>query len=298
MGDRVLVATTDPITFTTELIGWYAVQVNANDIACMGARPRWFLATVLLPEGAEPGLAKSIFSQILETCTALDVSLIGGHTEVTHKLQRPLVVGFMLGETSRERLVRTSDARPGDAIVLTKAIAIEGTAILSTMAVSHLRPKISKSILKKAERFLFEPGISVVAEALAAQDLADIHAMHDPTEGGLATGLQEIAESAQVGLEVDWEAIPFLQECKDICSQLELNPLGLLASGALIMTLPKNQANSLVEGLSLRNIQAHVIGKVLAQEKGVMLRTAGKVEPLPQFPRDELARYLEQLDQA
>lgn len=183
MGDRVLVAKTDPITFTSELIGWYAVQVNANDIACMGARPRWFLATVLLPEGAEPCLAKSIFSQILETCTALDVSLIGGHTEVTHKLQRPLVVGFMLGETSRERLVRTSDARPGDAIVLTKAIAIEGTAILSNMAVSHLRPKISKSILKKAEQFLFEPGISVVTEALAAQDLADIHAMHDPTEG-------------------------------------------------------------------------------------------------------------------
>ena len=130
MGDRYLVAKSDPITFATELIGWYLVQVNSNDLAVMGATPRWLLATVLLPEGTHPDAVRAVFEQLQEACSTLGVSLVGGHTEITYDLPRPLAVGALLGEVDKEDVVLTSGARPGDAVVLTKGVAIEGTAIL------------------------------------------------------------------------------------------------------------------------------------------------------------------------
>ena len=191
MGDRVLVAKTDPITFASDLIGWYAVQVNANDVACMGAKPRWFLATILLPEGAEASLAESVFSQVVDACQKLEISLVGGHTEVTHQLQRPMVIGLMLGETERERVVLTSGAQPGDAIILTKGIAIEGTAVLAREAAPALKQRgVTEDALKRARNYLFNPGISVVREALAALDAVPLHSMHDPTEGWPCHGAQ------------------------------------------------------------------------------------------------------------
>ncbi len=295
MGDRVLVAKTDPITFASDLIGWYAVQVNANDVACMGARPRWFLATILLPEGAEASLAESVFSQVVDACQKLEISLVGGHTEVTHQLQRPMVIGLMLGETERERVVLTSGAQPGDAIILTKGIAIEGTAVLAREAAPALKQRgVTEDALKRARNYLFNPGISVVREALAALDAVAIHSMHDPTEGGLATGLREVAQAAGVGLEVDREAVYPLSECRTVCDALGLDPLGLLASGSLIITLPADQAGTLIATLWHIGIEAQVIGRVVTSEKGLKLRTDSSTEEMPWFQRDELARYLDE----
>jgi hydrogenase maturation factor len=125
-GDRYLVAKTDPITFATSEIGWYAVNVNANDVAVMGAQPRWFLATVLLPVGqATPQLAEAIFSQMVDACAALGVSLAGGHTEITVNLDRPIISGTMLGEVLPGKLITTAGARPGDA-VMPPPMPIEG----------------------------------------------------------------------------------------------------------------------------------------------------------------------------
>ncbi|MGH7428421.1 MAG: AIR synthase related protein, partial [Candidatus Methylomirabilaceae bacterium] len=111
MGDRYLVATTDPITFVAEDLGWYALVVNANDLAVRGATPRWFLATCLLPEGrTTEATVDALFGQLSAACRHLEVSLIGGHTEITHGLDRPLVVGTMLGEVAKDRLVTTGGA--------------------------------------------------------------------------------------------------------------------------------------------------------------------------------------------
>ena len=295
MGDRVLVVKTDPITFATDLIGWYAVQINANDVATMGAQPRWFLSTILLPEEAQPSLAEAIFSQVVAACQELSISLIGGHTEVTHQLQRPIVVGLMLGEVDRDRVVLTSGARPGDAILLTKGIAIEGTAVLAREATAALAAsKVPEGVIARAREYLFNPGISVVKEALMACDMVTVHSMHDPTEGGLVTGLREIAQAAGVGMTVDGEAVRLLPECREVCSALGVDPLGLLASGALIITLPADQAQVLTKALAKQRVEAHVIGRVGAQEEGVTLRNAHGVGPMPAFPRDELARYLDE----
>ncbi|MFQ5825934.1 MAG: AIR synthase related protein, partial [Dehalococcoidia bacterium] len=125
LGGGLLVAKTDPITFAADLVGWYAVHINANDVATMGAAPRWFLASVLLPEGSAPADAEAIFDQLLAACTSLGITLVGGHTEIAQGFHRPVVVGCMLGEIAEDSIITTSGARPGDDIVLTKGIAIE-----------------------------------------------------------------------------------------------------------------------------------------------------------------------------
>ena len=291
-GDRVLVAKTDPVSFATDLIGWYAVQINANDVACAGAAPRWFLATLLMPETFTEETAESIFDQILKACASLNVTLIGGHSEVTRGLTQPIVVGCMLGEGEKGKTVLTSGAVPGDSIVVTKGIAIEGTSLLARDAAGALSDAgVDSDTIAKAAELLLYPGISVVKDALTACSAIQVHSLHDPTEGGLATGLWEVAKAAGVGLAVEEGSIPILPECTDICQALDLNPLGLLASGALLITLPPENVPQLFSALDKEGIDAFEIGHITEPEEGVNIITGHELEPLPQFERDELARF-------
>ncbi len=292
MGEKLLVAKTDPVTFATDLIGWYAVQVNANDLASMGARPRWFMATLLLPETTTPSQVEEVFSQVTSACQALGITLVGGHTEITYQLPRPIVVGAMLGEVEKERVVLTSGARPGDSIILTKGIPIEGAALLARDAQETLlKAGVGPDIIARAKEYLFQPGISVVEEALAACDAVEIHSMHDPTEGGLATGLLEVATAAKAGVFIDQDSIPLLPEGQAICQALGLDPLGLLASGALLLTLAQKDVPRLKRTLEQKGVSSHEIGRVTGVEEGLKLGTREGVKDLPTFPRDELARF-------
>ncbi|MCY4366864.1 MAG: AIR synthase family protein [Chloroflexi bacterium] len=293
IGERLLVAKSDPITFATDDIGWYAVQVNANDIACTGGVPMWFLATLLVPESFTETQAEAVYVQVLDACTAMDVALIGGHSEVTHGIDRPLVLGTMLGEVERDRLVSTGGAREGDSIVITKGVAVEGTSVLAREFERQLLAAgLSASSLEAAREYLYRPGISVVQEARVARAVAEVHSMHDPTEGGLATGLREIAHASGMGLAVEQSSIPVLSECEEICSLLNLNPLGLLASGCLIITLPSPQVPNLLRALEEAGINAWEVGQIIAPEEGlIVIGYEGEV-PLPEFSRDELARYI------
>ena len=295
-GEEVLVAKTDPITFATDLIGWYAVQVNANDVACAGARPRWFMATLLLPQQMnEEGVAE-IFRQITDACRSLDVSLVGGHTEVTQNLEQPIIVGCMLGVAPKDRVLTTGGAKVGDYVILTKGVSLEGTALLARERADVLRAAgMSPDAIEKAAQLLFDPGISVVKDAQVACDAANVHSLHDPTEGGLATALQEVASAAGVGMVIDERLIPYVPQCRETCKVLKLAPLGLLASGSLIITLPPEEAPQLLSAFSEEGIDAWHIGRVVPKEEGIMLRSAEKLSPMPTFERDELARYFEDL---
>jgi len=294
LGNKLLVAKTDPVTFATDLVGWYAVHVNANDIATMGVKPRWFMATILLPEKSAHEEAERILDQTLSACKSLGITLVGGHTEVTYDFKRPVVVGCMLAEAEEQSIITTSGAKPDDHIVLTKGIAIEGTAILAReVEPALLASGLSKDLTQRAADYLFSPGISVVREALLACSRVSVNSMHDPTEGGLATGLREIASAAGVGILLEEENIPVLAECRAICDRLDLNPLGLLASGALIITLPSSETPNLLAALNQAGIHASIIGKVVEARAGVKMRTTKGIEALPQFERDELARYLD-----
>jgi hydrogenase expression/formation protein HypE len=290
-GPRYLIAKTDPITFTADQIGWYAVHINANDIATKGARPLWYLATLLLPEElTTEDLAERIFQDTVKACQSIGVSLVGGHTEITSGLSRPIVVGQMLGEVDKERLVRADGAREGDVIVLTKGIAIEGTAVIAREYESEMSQVLGEQSLISCRNFMQEPGISVLKEALAAPECGHIHAMHDPTEGGLATALHEVARAAGVGLLVRADAVPVFAETQAICNHYHLDPMGLIASGALLIILAADQVENLLIRLRAEEIPATVIGELTAKSKGVKLLTAEGLCDLPLYEQDELTR--------
>ena len=296
LGDRYLVAKVDPITFVAEEIGWYAVHINANDLAVRGAQPCWFLMTLLLPEeGADEQLLTGIFTQVQDACRAVGVALVGGHTEVTQGLDRPILAGTMLGEVGKEGLVTTAGSRVGDAVLLTKGIAVEGTSILSRECGDLLATKgVPLEVRERARGFLHRPGISVIPEARIAVLTVPVHAMHDPTEGGVATGLLELAMAGHVGLRIERAAIPVLPECQALCRALGLDPLGVIASGALLVTCPCEQANRLVAAWEAEGISGRIIGSVAPPEAGILLVDAGREVPLPRFARDEVARLFDE----
>jgi hydrogenase maturation factor len=293
-GDRYLVTKSDPITFATDEIGWYAVQVNANDIACLGAMPRWFIATLLLPQGkTDQALVEKIFDQIRASASQIGVALVGGHTEITYNLNRPIVVGTMFGEVYPERLVRSDGAQPGDKLILTKGICVEGTALLAREVPASLQPEASAEEIAAAAAMLHQPGISVVRDAAIVTASADVHAMHDPTEGGVATGIHELLGAANVGAVIEEGALPILPLTRRFCDILDLNPLGLIASGALLAAVAPQDADRALEALKNANLQGACIGTIRAEPAVVLRDAAGNERLLPAFRRDELARLLE-----
>lgn len=289
----LLVAKSDPVTFATDQIGWYAVQVNANDVACTGGTPKWFLATLLVPERFTEDEAEAVFDQITEACRSIDVSLVGGHSEVTYGIDRPIIMGTMLGEVEQDKLILTGGAQEGDSIVVTKGIAIEGTALLAREKASQLlQAGMSQEEIDKAASLLNVPGISVLHDARVACASSQVHSMHDVTEGGLVTGLREVAKASGLGLAIEESSVPILSECQEVCEALGLDPLGLLASGALLITLPTADIPGLLTSLEGEGINGFEIGTMIEAAEGLQMVEFHGETPLPEFSRDELARYM------
>lgn len=295
--DRALVVATDPVTFATDRIGHYAVAVNANDVAVLGARPRWFFAVLLLPEpSATEELALAIMRDIDRACRALGATVAGGHTEITAGLDRPVVIGQMLGEVETSRLVRKSRLAPGDLVLLTHGAAIEGTAILAREQRDRLRGQLTDAELASAAALLDDPGISVVRAALAAADAAPVHAMHDPTEGGIAAGLVELAQAGGCGLRVFGPHVPVLPQTRAVCRALALDPWGLIASGALLVAVAPRDVEAVSAALRALAIPATVVAEVRPATEGCTVEWDDRLEPLVPPARDELARVFDQTD--
>src|SRR3989337_2288371 len=292
-GKKYLVAKTDPITFTTHRIGWYAVNINANDIATMGAIPKWFLATLLLPEGkTNAKLATQIFRDIITSTQALNITLCGGHTEISYKIDRPIVIGHMLGEVEKDKLVVNAHAKPGDDLLLTKGIAIEGTVIIAREKAVTIKKKCGDQFLKRAQAFIDKPGLSVVADALLANRAAKIHAMHDPTEGGLATGILELAKASGTGVIIDAEKIPCYEETEQICKVFHIQLLGLIASGALLIALDPKDTKEVIAILAKYGTVCTLIGRLTKKSEGLKLFTKGKLVKMPTFKVAEITTIL------
>lgn len=290
LGDQYLLTKTDPITFATEEIGWYAVHVNANDIATMGARPRWFQACLLFPPHTTEETVQQVFKQIDAAATELGIAVTGGHTEVTSAVSQIVIVGDMHGIVEKDRLVTSSDARPGDLVIMTKTAGLEGTSILAAEKAEELRPYVSESLRQEALHLRHNPGISVVKEAL----LAAAHgatAMHDPTEGGIAMGLYELATASNVGMKLTVDAIPILPITQIICRIFGLNPLGLISSGALLLTIPPDRWPTLKLELQAQGLRAQEIG-VVQEGNDIQAFFEGKPTPFTPSETDELTKVL------
>ena len=297
LGDNYLVATCDPITFATEDIGWYVVCVNGNDIAAMGAVPKWLLVTLLLPEDATtPVMVRDIMEQITHACAAFDIVLCGGHTEVTPAVTQPVVVGQMMGVTDKNALFTSAGACVGDALILTKGIGIEATAIIARACEKQLREKYDSVFLEQAKNYLMDPGISVLKDAQIAIATGGVHAMHDVTEGGIATAVYELATAAELGVIVYSDKLlgsPILYGdiTRTLCDIFGLNPLGVISSGAMLIASEPEKSDAICQALGKAGIRADIIGKFLPPEQGLWLEDATRTrQPLPVFETDEIAK--------
>jgi len=290
-GDRALVVHSDPITGAVENIGWLAVNVCANDIATRGVHPLWILTVLLLPKGVSSTQLKKIITQIDEAAKELGVAVVGGHCEVTPSIERPILITTALGETSKETFVRTSGAKIGDSIIVTKGAAIEGTAILSHELESFLKRKIDSKTLHRAKQFIKK--ISVVKDALTAVEVGGVHAMHDATEGGVAGGLQEIAWASDVGIIAYENKVPIYEETAAICQALKIDPLRTISSGALIIAARPKEAAKILVALRGMGIRAAIVGKMVDKKKGIyIVRKDGTRLDLSKPVKEELWKAL------
>ena len=292
-GERALVVKSDPITFATTRAATYLVDVNANDLACLGARPRWMLVTSLLPAGKTTAEdVEEHFRELQAVCEARGIAVVGGHCEVTIGLDRPILVGTLFGDVATDRLLRPGGARPGDRLLLTKALAIEGTALLAREAGARLRPLLGDALVERAAYLLTEPGISVVADARLLLSVGGVTALHDPTEGGLATGVRELAGAAGHTAVLERDALPVLPETAAIAGVLGLDPLGLLASGSLLASVAPDPTDHLVAAGRAAGLPVTSIGEVTAAHLGFRMVADGRATPLPEFASDEVTRVL------
>jgi hydrogenase maturation factor len=292
-GKNYLVAKTDPITFATEEIGYYAVIVNVNDLVCTGAKPKWFQSTILLPENLTTAkIIEKIFNSIQNTCKSMGITVVGGHIEITPRLDRPIVVGSLIGEVEKNKLVLTSGAEPGDALILTKGIFIEGTSIIGREKANELKNKqVTNDFIKKCKDYLYTPGISVFKEALLANKHFKIKSCHDPTEGGLACGIAEMAIASNTGVIIERERINILPEPAELSKIFNLNPMGTISSGSLLIAVHNDYSSKLVNLLNKNKINADKIGEFVSRKEGLMIKEKdGKIKPLEYSETDEITK--------
>ena len=294
LGGFYLVVHSDPITGAVANIGWLSVHVASNDVAVRGARPRWLLPVILLPEGSGVDVVDAITAQIDEAARELGAMVVGGHTEYAPGIGRPIISMTAAGIVEKDRLVVTGGARAGDYIVMTKTVAVEGTSILAHDFAGKLVERgVPMWAIERARGYMRL--ISVVREALVLAEGGYATSMHDPTEGGLVGGLTEVAYASGKTLEVWEERIPVAEETKLMCRALSIDPLKLISSGVLIATVPQDKLEGALRRLEEAGVKASVIGRVRDYEgKLVKLhRLDGRVEEYEEvYVEDELMKLV------
>ena len=284
-----IVLKSDPITFPAKSLADYAVRINANDIATSGAQPKWFLTTLLFPPGSCAFEIRELMLELNALCQGLGISLCGGHTEITEAVTRPVITGMLVGTVDRSKLIRKQDMTQGDCVLLTKGIAVEGTSIiarefnekLKSLGMSEREIDISKQYLNQ---------LSILEEAGIAAESKGITAMHDVTEGGLATALAELSQAGKHQIRIEMEKIPILPQTEQICRLLDLYPLGLIGSGSLIICCNKDSCNDLMKRIKTAGIEVNKIGEVMEPGTGIVASLHDRPYPWPQFEVDELTK--------
>lgn len=287
IGNKSLIVSMDPITGAVERIGWLAVNVNANDIATFGVEPSFLFSCIMLPEGADKGIVEVICTQMDAAANELGIAIVGGHCETTPGLQNPIVVGCVIGLTEKGSYVTAAGAKAGDKLILTKSAGIEGTAILASDREQQLSKILGPSMVADAKSFYKH--ISVVKDALTAYRTGGVHAMHDPTEGGVAGGIHEMADASQLGVKVFEDKIGVEPETAKICRYFEIDPLQLISSGALLVSAVPEKANEIVDSLAKEHVYAAVIGEFHRNiNKRLIVRKDNSVQDLPRPISDHL----------
>ena len=291
--NRSLIVSMDPITGALETIGWLAVNVNANDVATFGVEPAFLVTCLLLPEDSQRKTIETICTQMNEAAKELNIAIVGGHCEITPGIANPIVVGCIMGTTERGNYVTAAGAKPGDMIILTKSAGIEGTAILASDREEKLKKTMNSKMIQKAKKFYTQ--ISVVKEAITAFKTGGVDAMHDPTEGGIIGGINEMADASNLGVRIFGKKIPIQRETAEICKFFKIDPLYLISSGALLIAAKPADADKIVAQLKNKDIHATIIGQLLENpEERVLVNEKGEQRKLSRPASDQLWLALKQ----
>jgi hydrogenase maturation factor len=287
LGDKSLVVSMDPITGAVERIGWLAVNVNANDVATFGVEPAFLFSCILLPEGSDRKTVETICTQMDAAANELGIAIVGGHCESTPGLTNPIVAGCVMGLIGKGRYVTAAGAKPGDKLILTKSAGIEGTAILASDREAELKKTVKKEVLQRAKEFYSQ--ISVVKDALTACRTGGVHAMHDPTEGGVAGGIHEMADASNLGVKVFENRILVQPETAAVCSHFGIDSLQLIGSGALLISAKEKFAEEITSNLQRQRIQVSIIGEFLEDtSQRLLVSKDGYTRALPRPLSDHL----------
>ncbi|HWV35482.1 MAG TPA: AIR synthase-related protein [Thermomicrobiales bacterium] len=293
VGGEAMIVKSDPITFASSSAARYLVAVNANDIACLGGIPRWLSVVALLPEtGTTEASVEQLFADLHEACVAANVSIIGGHTEITLGLTRPLLIGTMIGTLGPAGLLHPGNARAGDELYVARWVGIEGTALLAREHRDALTGAVGEDVVRRAAKLLRSPGIAIARDAAIVLASGHVRALHDPTEGGIATAIHEIAEASGLGAEVDEAAFPILPETRILCDHYGIDPLGLLSSGALLIAADPDGRRELERQAREASVPLAHIGRLTSREEGVTMLTGHGRVSLPRYDADEITRVL------
>ncbi|MDH5482960.1 MAG: AIR synthase family protein [Candidatus Bathyarchaeota archaeon] len=287
IGNTSLIISMDPITGAANRIGWLAVNINANDIATFGVEPAFLFSCILLPENANRRTVETISAQMNKAAEELGMAIVGGHCEVTPELVSPIVVGCAVGVAEKGNYVTAGGAESGDKLILTKSAGIEGTAILASDREKQLKAAINNTMIRKAKNFYNQ--ISVVKGAITAFRTGGVHAMHDPTEGGIAGGIHEMVDASNIGVKIFEDKIQIQPETAKICDFFQIDPLQLISSGALLVSAKPKFAEKIVDNLKQEGIPASPIGEFLENPQiRMLLKKSGEIQTLPRPSCDHL----------
>jgi hydrogenase expression/formation protein HypE len=290
--EEVLVLKSDPITFATDAIGKYAVAVNANDIATAGATPRWLITTLLFPVGSTGSKIWHVMKELNEVSQKFGIILCGGHTEITDAVTRPVVIGSLAGTVAKDKLIDKRNLRQGDKVLITKSVAVEGTAIIAREFEEDLGHKGFKDTeISECKNFIDH--ISIVEEAGIACQSGGVTAMHDVTEGGLSTAVSELSIAGQHRIRIDMESIPVFEQTRRLCQAFGLSHLGLIGSGSLLICCKPEKKEPLIQAIRNAGIPAACIGEVMEKGHGVVAWKNSEPVEWPHFEVDELTRLFQ-----
>ncbi|MFW5885709.1 MAG: AIR synthase family protein [Halanaerobium sp.] len=287
LGDYLLVVSSDPITGAEKNAGYLAVNVACNDIAAAGAEPFGIQVVLLLPPSLGEQRAEKMMEEIVSTARSMEIEVLGGHTEITDLVQKPIITVTALGRADKKELASSSAAEAGDILYISKGMGIEGSYILGSDYEEHLIKKgVSSETLTQLKSYINL--LSVIPESQIARKNG-VKAMHDVTEGGVYGAISEMAAASKLGFVIEKDNFRFKPEVEEVCSKLSLNPAALISSGSMLMAAAPD--NDLKSVFAENDIDIIRVGRMI--EKGTYIEEAGKKKEFRKPEKDELWKFIE-----
>lgn len=289
-GDYDCVVSTDPITASVKDVGRLAIHISCNDIAANGIEPLGILLTLMLPKDIRIEDIEDIMKSAGEAAAMAKVEIIGGHTEITSAVNQPIIVSTAIGRALKGRNQVTDNMKPGDIILVTKEVGLEGTGIIASDCPEKISEFLSNEEIETAKKMLEK--VSVVRDGIIAGEIGT-HGMHDITEGGILGALWEMCEIKKVGCEVFEEKIPVNPVTLKLCKTLNIDWLKLISSGAMLIIAPKEKEKMLIEAFDAADTAISKIGEIKEGSAGKTIVTKnGAVKNIEAPGRDEIYRVI------